>query len=448
MRQAMAAPNRPEEAIGERIRRLRRERGLSQRETAVKGVTAAHLSRIEAGQRRPSLGAVRALAHRLGVSVEYLERGVELSAREELDLALADVELRIRLDPSEEAEHELGALVRWAEREGEPELRAKARSTLGLAAAARGKPERALAELEWAVSQPLIRPDVHPEVFTTLVSVYRQLGRPADAAALCERALRETHPDDGVVRTMLATQLSHALSDLGEFERAERVLEEFAGDLEQADPYARARLHWSLARVLAMQDKRRLALRHMRRAIALLSQTEDTVRLARAHVSCAFILLWGGKTAGVAKHLRAAEALLPASADASDRGLLRAIEGLLAARVGRPEEAERLAEEALSLLPEHSLERATGLYAKALARSADRGREGAEALYEELLLLLSQMKLWREASAVASDCASMLAASGEPEHANALAEIAGDCMARARESARRARSAGVPAGDQ
>ena len=62
---------------------------------------------------------------------------------------------------------------------------------------------------------------------------------------LCERAISEV--EDSTPRTILATELSQTLSDNGDFERAERVLEEYAGDLENANPYARARIHWSLA---------------------------------------------------------------------------------------------------------------------------------------------------------------------------------------------------------
>lgn len=66
------------ETVGERLRRLRIERGLSQRELAAPGVTYAYISRIEAGTRTPSVKALRRVAPRLGVSVDYLETGVDL----------------------------------------------------------------------------------------------------------------------------------------------------------------------------------------------------------------------------------------------------------------------------------------------------------------------------------------------------------------------------------
>jgi transcriptional regulator with XRE-family HTH domain len=65
------------ETIGERLKRLRLERGLSQRELSSPGVSYAYISRVEAGARTPSVKAIRKLADRLGVSARYLETGSE-----------------------------------------------------------------------------------------------------------------------------------------------------------------------------------------------------------------------------------------------------------------------------------------------------------------------------------------------------------------------------------
>jgi transcriptional regulator with XRE-family HTH domain len=63
------------ETVGRRLKRLREERGLSQRELAEPGVSYAYISRIEAGARQPSEKALRALAPKLGVTALYLEAG-------------------------------------------------------------------------------------------------------------------------------------------------------------------------------------------------------------------------------------------------------------------------------------------------------------------------------------------------------------------------------------
>src|SRR5438046_1280743 len=100
------------ESIGQRLRRLRLERNLSQRELAGPGVSYAYISRIEAGARRPSVKALRMLAPKLGVSVEYLETGSDLRDDEQREMRLADAELQLRLnDDSPEAERTLRELL-------------------------------------------------------------------------------------------------------------------------------------------------------------------------------------------------------------------------------------------------------------------------------------------------------------------------------------------------
>src|SRR5205814_3090070 len=85
------------ETIGVRLRRLRLERGLSQRELSEPGVSYAYISRIEGGARRPSVKALRMLARKLGVSADYLETGMEIRDTEGRELQIADAELELRL---------------------------------------------------------------------------------------------------------------------------------------------------------------------------------------------------------------------------------------------------------------------------------------------------------------------------------------------------------------
>jgi transcriptional regulator with XRE-family HTH domain len=63
------------ESIGQRLHRLRIERGLSQRDLSSPGISFAYISRIEAGSRTPSVKALRRIADKLGVTVEHLETG-------------------------------------------------------------------------------------------------------------------------------------------------------------------------------------------------------------------------------------------------------------------------------------------------------------------------------------------------------------------------------------
>ena len=59
-----------EERFGERVRELRRAKGLSQEELAFKAnVHRTYLGSIERGERNPSLKNINAIARALGVSL-------------------------------------------------------------------------------------------------------------------------------------------------------------------------------------------------------------------------------------------------------------------------------------------------------------------------------------------------------------------------------------------
>jgi transcriptional regulator with XRE-family HTH domain len=71
--------------VGRRVFEAREAAGLSQRELAFPGCSAAYISRIERGERIPSLQVMRELARRTGVSEQTLAFG-----RETLDDAVAE----------------------------------------------------------------------------------------------------------------------------------------------------------------------------------------------------------------------------------------------------------------------------------------------------------------------------------------------------------------------
>jgi len=200
------------ESLGERLKRLRLERGFSQRELASPGVSYAYISRIEAGARQPSVKALRKLAQKLGVSTDYLETGSEVRADElrELRLSEAELKLRVEQDPAASAE-EFAALLEDSRDAGDAEGVLRARLGLGEAAARRGHYGDAVGQLETPLSEEAISPLTHADVFATLARSYSALGRPERAVELLERCLaevREKAPEDAAAEVRFATYLS------------------------------------------------------------------------------------------------------------------------------------------------------------------------------------------------------------------------------------------------
>src|SRR6266568_3419259 len=116
------------ESIGARLKRLRLDRGFSQRDLSSPGVSYAYISRIEAGARTPSVKALRMLARKLRVSVEYLETGRDIRDVDERELRIWDAELELRLDgDTAAAERKLEEIVAEATTAGDVQSASRAR---------------------------------------------------------------------------------------------------------------------------------------------------------------------------------------------------------------------------------------------------------------------------------------------------------------------------------
>jgi transcriptional regulator with XRE-family HTH domain len=349
------------ETIGQRLRRLRLERGFSQRELSSPGVSYAYISRIEAGTRQPSVKALRMLAHKLEVSVEYLETGREVGDAAQRELRLADLELRLRLEPDgREALASLTALLREATKAGDRVVLMRAHAALGFAAFAAGRAAEAISQLEAALTALRPAPAARPDLYATLGQAYSFAGQPERAVTLfreCLETLARQRPPDPSTQVRFATYLSYALSDTGDIAGAQMAVEEALGYARaDADPYTRVRLYWSLARLADAEENGVAALTYIRKAIALLESTDDTLHLARAHLAAArMLLLPGGDLERAEQELGIAEQLYGPKIEALDRAGLRTEQARLAAKSGDGDAAVALAREAIDLHGDTSL---------------------------------------------------------------------------------------------
>jgi transcriptional regulator with XRE-family HTH domain len=402
------------------VRRLRLERGLSQRQLASRGTSYAYISRIESGQRTPSVRAIRLLARRLGVSPEYLESGEHIGPVEALELRLTDAELRLRLgDHSAEGRHALEAVLKDAQRAGEGEIAIHAQIALGLSALAGGKQREAARYLAIAVDSPLVSPRTHTNVYVSLSKALRFLGRADEAVQMLEDALEELGSqttEAAGIRLRLATYLSYALTDLGQFERARLVLEDIDAGAA-LDPHGQVTMHWSLARLAYMEGQPRSALREIRRAIILLDHTEDSLELARAHLFAAEVHLWAGNIPEGEGHLALAARLDDLAADARDLGALHSCQALACARRGDYDRARSLIQDAHEELADAPTERGLLWLAQALTEAACTDLDAAARSFEQAIDALTASNMEREAAAVCREWSQRLEAAGRREEA-------------------------------
>jgi len=424
-----------EETIGQRLRRLRRERGLSQRELASPGVSYAYISRIEGGARRPSVKALRMLARKLGVTADYLETGSEIRDTEERELRIADAELELRLaDDTAEAETKLERLREEALQASDTFAASRASIALGLASAHAGRNHDAIQRLEAGLAFADVSPSVRPDVYATLGRAYAASGETQRAVELFERCLEEVSretPEDFTAQVRFTTYLSYALTDLGDLDRAEEVLQEAIAKAEDAtDAYSRVRLYWSVARLNDVQGRSAAALTYIRRAIALLDVTDDTLHLARAHLLCGSIMLSQGHVEGAGHHYELAERLYGPSAEPDDLAGLYTEQSKLAVHRGDADEAINRADAAVaSASDEYLRERGSALWALADAKALNGDIDGAHEAFGQATKLLGEHGHRRDHVEAYRAWGKFLRRSGREEQALEVLERAADLAA-------------------
>jgi len=341
------------ESVGQRVRRLRVERGLSQRDLAGRGVSPSYVSRLESGQRVASMKALRVIAAKLGVTAEYLETGVEET---ELEARVAEAELALRLGEGALAAELFRGLATGPELRGEPALAWRVQTGQALAAAAEGRYDEAIPALEASVASEESAVAARPDLYSALGRAYSATGQPSRAVPLFRRCLDELTRSDVVDRALyvrFATQLSYALTDVGDLAGANAAIVDALAQAEGLnDPYAEVRLCWSLGRLYGVQGPPDQALHYYGKAIALLEATEDRFHLARAHEACASALLDQGDPREARSHLEAAEAIYADQRRTPFLGSVRVEWARLELQEGDLETARASALEALDLLEE------------------------------------------------------------------------------------------------
>jgi transcriptional regulator with XRE-family HTH domain len=423
------------ETIGERLKRLRLERGLSQRELAAPGVSYAYISRIEAGTRQPSVKALRRIAAKLGVSADYLETGSDLDPAEARELRLGDLELAVRLGESDGAEEALEELRAEADAAGDRAAGLRAQVARAALALERGAHDRAVSMLEEALSGEAFTPVDRFELYANLGRAYAAGGRADRAAALYERCL-EAVADTGLnsaLEARYAALLSRVLTDMGETARADHVIRTSLSRVgDSSDPYMRVRVHRSIARLAHTQGRESVALENVRRAIALLQATDDALHLARAHVLAAESALRRDDADTAERHLDQAEGLLGGGRTLQDTFDITQHRSRIALLRGDAATAATLAREALGLCVEtQPVERGLSTYTLADALALAGEIDAADAAYAQAVELLEGTGHWRPASGAARTWARLLRAHGRETEALDVLDRAAELGTRA-----------------
>jgi tetratricopeptide (TPR) repeat protein len=297
--------------FGARLRRMRVEAGLTQKQLAEPTYTAAYVSTIEAGKRQPSRRALEHLAAKLSVDPDQLLTG----RRPDLPLQLADKYAEARLllarGDADKAESVFTQLRREAKKYDLTLLEAKGEYGRALCSENRRDFEEAIARFD-AVTEILTNesPLAAVDAIAGKAACLRMTGEARYATHLLEKtiaALRWEGLEDPGALLRLHVSLVAVYFHLGLYREAsasaERALE-YAPDVTDAERLAN--MHINVARISLSQNHLDEAQRHYTQAEELFRNLGFKLDVGRVHLARGFGLREQGHYDEARAHLETA----------------------------------------------------------------------------------------------------------------------------------------------
>ena len=402
--------------FGQRLRRLREERGLSQRDVAGDVVNPSYISLLESGSRVPTLEVVVRLAQVLGVSIEDLAGSVVLPGGDGVDTdrdgrLVLDILARSALDFGDlpDAQQRFQAAYTSARDDGQTvaalEYGLALQEILALRADRQARHDH-LAELA-ELADRLGVPEVRLKIEIDRAAAMRDIGEPRKALALAEHAAQHIGGSELACTSEHVRVLGVLISirsETGDIAGLDALVDQMFDVATKIDSRpVLGRAHWAASVAFARSGDTASAERHVRYAKEMLATPAtplwEWARFSRAAASA--LLDADVELTEVEQFLRAARATLSMVDVPGESAQLRVVEARFALASGDAAHALDLARREPGELPDTELLRLRMTEGGAL-RELGRLDEAVVALRsavelcERLELFKQAATIWRE----------------------------------------------------
>jgi transcriptional regulator with XRE-family HTH domain len=280
--------------LGQRLRALRKEHGLSQSDLAGDLVSPSYVSLIESGQRSPEREVLEGLARKLGCSASYLESGVAPEELTEQRLKLQFAEIALANGSAQEAHRQFAELAHVPN----VEIRLEAQWGLARAEEALGNLHAALVHYDALLGAARTGQPGAPGLLILLMGrcrVYKQAGDFTRSIEVGEEALTEVRAlglEGTEEEIKLASTLVGSYWARGDLFSAQHLADQVIERAERlGSRTAQGNAYWNASIVAADAGKLTLAFELASKCLALLAESAPDKRLAAMRVNQARLLL-------------------------------------------------------------------------------------------------------------------------------------------------------------
>ena len=440
MQRDVETPATPTSRIGQRIRRARLTRNLTQGELARGEFSVSYVSAVERGQIRPSLGALERLATRLQVPLSELltdthdaeidaavslseGRGTETDqAREEVSARLREAQILARQNKTDEA---ITLLREVLERATSPRDRAATHYYLATCYLTREEPELARAELQEAIpiAERIGDREMLERSRNDLGTSYAQLHKPLlalECHRACYEAIQRGIMRDPLYKLSVLGSLGNEYWILGEYDKAIEILEE-AAELSNdvLNPERLGNIYWMLSASYSAQGDSARAKRFALHSIQSYEEVGNKRQASYVHNRLGRAYIQSNQLEDAEAHLQVAHDMAHKLDDA--RGISEAARSLSEMHLRRKQldEAESEAREALEAADRmHDIhQRADALLVVGEAMEARGKKKDAEARMQEAAKVLEDAGATQQLAATYSRLANFYEQRGDPARA-------------------------------
>lgn len=434
-----ASTGTPTSRIGQRIRRARLTRNLTQGELAKGEFSVSYVSAVERGQIRPSLGALERLAQRLQVPLSDLltdahdaeieaamnlaERGPEGDqAREEISARLREAQI---LGKQGKVDDAITLLTDVLTRATSPRDVAATRYYLAGCYLDKDQPDEARQELQEAM--PLAERIGDRELLercrNALGDAFNALNKPLlalECHRACYDAVQRGIMRDPMYKLNVLGSLGNEYWLLGEYDKAIEILKE-AADLSNdvLNPERLGSIYWMLSASYNAQGDTGRAKRYALHSIQSYEEVGNKRQAAYVHSRLGRAYIQSGQLEDAEAHLRVAHDMAHKMDD--PRGIAESSRSLseLHLRRNQFDEAETEAREALAAADRQrdSIQRADAMLAVAEALEAHGKRKEADSQTKEALSLLEKAGSPQHLAAAYSRVSGLFERRDDPAHA-------------------------------